>query len=350
MKIAVLGQGISGTIITFQLIKRGFKPTVFDQINPNSPSRVAAGIWNPVTFRRPSLSWNAEKFMESLGPTYKGIEIFSNSKFYYPMNYLRIFSSAEEQNNWFSKAADEPFSNFMSNTLYNGNLDRKIRNRYGGAELFHAGYVDTNKMLNDFREELKKRNQLQEVNIGQSQVSFGKKVQINHSNQTEEFDALIFANGLNIRDFQPFEDLPFQPVKGEVLTIKSKTLKADKILSKGFFLLPVGEHTFKIGATYSNTDMTTDLTEKGKSELIDKLKGLIGDTEFEIVDHKAGIRPAIKGRRPVIGPHPHYENAFAFSGMGSKAILMAPLLAEQLVDHIENKSQIDPEVDVKRFL
>jgi glycine/D-amino acid oxidase-like deaminating enzyme len=68
------------------------------------------------------------------------------------------------------------------------------------------------------------------------------------------------------------------------------------------------------------------------------------------VDHKAGIRPAIKGRRPVIGPHPHYKNVFAFSGMGSKAILMAPLLAEQLVDHIENKSQIDPEVDVKRFL
>jgi glycine/D-amino acid oxidase-like deaminating enzyme len=350
MKIAVLGQGISGTTITFQLIKEGFHPVIFDQINPNSPSRVAAGIWNPVTFRRPSLSWNAEKFIESLGPTYKGAEIFSNSKFYYPMSYLRLFSSAEEQNNWFSKAADEPFSNFMSNTLYKGILDREIQNRHGGAELFHAGYVDTNKMIDDFRKELKKRNVLREVNIGQSQVSFGKNIQIRHSNQTEEFDAIIFANGLHIRDFLPFEDLPFQPVKGEVLTIKCSSINTEKILSKGFFMLPVGDNTFKIGATYSNSDLTTDLTERGKSELIDKLKGLIGDTEFEIVDHKAGIRPAIKGRRPVIGPHPHYENAFAFSGMGSKAILMAPLLAEQLVDHIENKSQIDPEVDVKRFL
>jgi glycine/D-amino acid oxidase-like deaminating enzyme len=205
-------------------------------------------------------------------------------------------------------------------------------------------------MLNDFREKLKKRNLLREVNIGQSQVSFGKKIQVRHSNQTEEFDAIVFANGLHIRDFLPFEDLPFQPVKGEVLTIKCSSINTEKILSKGFFMLPVGDNTFKIGATYSNSDLTTDLTERGKSELIDKLKGVIGDTRFEIIDHKAGVRPAIKGRRPVIGPHPKHQNVFAFSGMGSKAILMAPLLAEQLVGYIENKSQIDPEVDVKRFL
>ena len=35
--------------------------------------------------------------------------------------------------------------------------------------------------------------------------------------------------------------------------------------------------------------------------------------------------------------------------MGSKALLMAPLLAKELLDHIFNSKSISPLVDIKRY-
>ena len=42
--------------------------------------------------------------------------------------------------------------------------------------------------------------------------------------------------------------------------------------------------------------------------------------------------PLIANR--LIGNHPILKNAFIFNGMGSKSILMAPLLGKQLIEHI----------------
>ena len=48
----IVGQGIAGTNLAFQLIDSGKSIMVIDQVNLNSSSRVATGIINPVTGRK----------------------------------------------------------------------------------------------------------------------------------------------------------------------------------------------------------------------------------------------------------------------------------------------------------
>ena len=51
----------------------------------------------------------------------------------------------------------------------------------------------------------------------------------------------------------------------------------------------------------------------------------------------------------MIGKHPILKNTFIFNGMGSKSILMAPLLAKQLIEHILFDKKLAEAVNVSRF-
>jgi glycine/D-amino acid oxidase-like deaminating enzyme len=53
----IVGQGISGTWLSYYLQKANRSFIVIDNEQPNSASRVAAGIINPVTGRRIVKTW-----------------------------------------------------------------------------------------------------------------------------------------------------------------------------------------------------------------------------------------------------------------------------------------------------
>jgi hypothetical protein len=52
----------------------------------------------------------------------------------------------------------------------------------------------------------------------------------------------------------------------------------------------------------------------------------------------------------LIGEHPLVKNLFVINGMGSKAVLMAPLLINELLESIFENKQLDKLVDIKRFV
>src|SRR5690606_35764625 len=56
----IIGQGISGTFLSYYLKKEGKRVIVMDDYDPRSPSRLAAGIINPVTGRRLVTVWMVE--------------------------------------------------------------------------------------------------------------------------------------------------------------------------------------------------------------------------------------------------------------------------------------------------
>ena len=70
---------------------------------------------------------------------------------------------------------------------------------------------------------------------------------------------------------------------------------------------------------------------------------------YDVVEHKAGVRPAVRGRRPLLGEHPTNNRVLLFNGMGSKAVLMAPYLAKHMVEYLTQGNPLLPEIDLKRF-
>ena len=69
---------------------------------------------------------------------------------------------------------------------------------------------------------------------------------------------------------------------------------------------------------------------------------------YEIVGHVAGVRPAVKDRRPLIGESPVKKNVFIFNGMGTKGALLAPYWAAHLASHLFDGQPVDSEVSLFR--
>src|SRR6187200_122178 len=67
----IVGQGISGTWLSYYLQKENRSFIVIDNEQPNSASRVAAGIINPVTGRRIVKTWMIDVLLSFIVPAYE---------------------------------------------------------------------------------------------------------------------------------------------------------------------------------------------------------------------------------------------------------------------------------------
>ena len=136
--------------------------------------------------------------------------------------------------------------------------------------------------------------------------------------------------------------------KGEILLVRIKDFDSQKVINKGVFILPIGNNLYKVGATYEWKDLSETPTEKGKLELLEKLK-LVLKVPFELIEHRSGIRPTVKDRRPLIGIHPEHPQLGIFNGMGTKAVLLAPYFAQEFAGFLDGKNALNKEVSIHRF-
>src|SRR6187399_1262798 len=71
IEFLIIGQGISGTWLSYYLEKAKKSFIVIDNEQPNSASRIAAGIINPVTGRRIVKTWMIDELLALLVPAYE---------------------------------------------------------------------------------------------------------------------------------------------------------------------------------------------------------------------------------------------------------------------------------------
>ena len=104
-----------------------------------------------------------------------------------------------------------------------------------------------------------------------------------------------------------------------------------------------------VGATNAWT-FDNDLPNEATKELIiNELNSTIS-LPFEVVAHRAAVRPTVKDRRPFIGCASQQQpNVYIFNGFGTKGASLVPFWASHFVAHLLHHTPIDKEVDVKRF-
>jgi len=134
-----------------------------------------------------------------------------------------------------------------------------------------------------------------------------------------------------------------------LLTIQAPALNIDFLLKSTLFVLPLGNHYYKVGATFNWKDKTSKPSEEGKQELVEKLEKVIS-VPFKIVNQTAGIRPSVKDRRPMVGVHPKHKQLCVLNGLGTRGVMIAPTVAKSLFLHLEQGKELDKEIDIKRFI
>ena len=145
-------------------------------------------------------------------------------------------------------------------------------------------------------------------------------------------EKIVFCEGYRLMNNPFFNHLPLAPTKGEVITIKIPSLEyCDQIISKGVYLIPLGNHLFTVGATYNREDLTDEITDDGQKFLIERLEGIL-NVDYEIVDRRAGIRPTVRDYKPLIGWHKENSRIGVFNGLGARGVLVGPYLSNAFVN------------------
>lgn len=344
----IVGQGIAGSVLSLSLIKAGYSVTVINQPNLSVSSKVAGGIWNPIVFKRLTKSWMADDLVPELILFYEYWEKEFNTSLIQKRHIIKPFTEEQEKNLWIKKAHDsESENNYLDTDTYEDyQLDEQHQIK-SFSKVLHAGNLDVSKFLEYTKNYLVNHQTYIEEEFDYHQLdiasSYIKYKGINASH-------IIFCEGYLISKNPYFNWIPMKPAKGETLTIYSEHINLEKdIFNKGFFIMPLGNKLFKIGATYEWNDLNDTPTEKAKEELLKKLDAVI-TTPYKIISHDAGVRPSVIDRRPVVGPHPVYKHVFIFNGLGTKAVMIAPFFAKQFANSIQNNYKISEEVNPFRFL
>jgi len=340
----IVGQGIAGTLLSYQLINKGYKVMVIDDNHQSSSTLVAAGLINPLVLKRLTKTWRAEEFLAFNELHYQQLEEFMSVKFYHKTPILKLINSEDEFKFWTHRSQNEEVKTYISDEFLDLSRFSFLKDFKGGL-VNNTSWIDAPELLKSYRNKLIENNQLVQESFDLEQLIINEK---SIQYQTILSKHIILCEGFKSNLNHLFNWIPLSLVKGELITIHSEDLSDEYIFNKKVFILPLGNHLYKIGATYAWGDLSLSTTEEKRKVLVKDLEELI-DCEYTIVEQTAGIRPAVKDRRPVMGSHPEYKHVHIFNGLGSRGLMMAPKLADEFIDHLENGTPLNSEVAIERY-
>ncbi|MHA6279478.1 NAD(P)/FAD-dependent oxidoreductase [Salinimicrobium sp. CAU 1759] len=339
----IVGAGLSGACLAYRLEKAGRSFIVFDDDSQRA-SKVAGGFINPVILKRFTLAWKADEQLKKAHKFYRDMEQHLEKTFLNPLEVFRRFSSIEEQNNWFA-AADKPRLAPFLDTRLVPVVNKNIPGKFSFGKVLGTSRIDLRYLLESYSEHLETK-----AWISKESFEYDKLELTSEGVKYKDIPAkkVIFCEGFGLLKNPFFNYLPLRGNKGEYIIIKAPGLDLKVGVKSSIFIFPAGGDHYAVGATYSNTDKTPEPTAAAREELVEKLKDLI-KIDFEIVDQVAGLRPSTIDRRPLAGQHPVHENLYTCNGFGSRGILIAPSISEELLENIEEGKPLDPETDISRF-
>lgn len=335
----IVGGGLSGLSVAIHLIQAGQRVTVIDS-GENASSTVAAGLINPIVFRRMAKSWRVDDFLPYAREFYRDLEVASGARFFHPVVIRRLFSHEQERDLWLKYQSETSHQNYLSPLSSDDDHYDKAINSFGSGRVQQAAYVDTTAFLSVCVSYIQRQG-----SYFQSPFCYDELMGTRFRGHT--YSDIIFCEGYKIVDNPWFNYLPLIPTKGEVLTVNMK-IPEEESINRKCFVLPLGNGLFRVGSTYVWHTQDHTPTAEGRQEILDNL-GLICKSEAQVVDHVAGIRPATPDRRPFIGTHPSRSSYHLFNGLGAKGYLLAPYLSRDFVDVLINAKKLDPEVSITRF-
>ena len=340
----IVGLGLAGLAFVEELIQANKSFIVFEDDSQTS-SLVAGGVYNPVILKRFSPVWNAKEQLAIALPFYEHLEKKFNTTLDQKFVIKKAFKSTEDQNNWFA-AFDKPtVAPFLEDNLDENTYSGVVGSHYFG-NVKEGGRIDTHKLVETYRHYLKKNHWIRFEKFYHNNILFEGNLAIYNNLQASK---IVFCEGFGVKQNPYFNHLPLEEVKGEIITIHAPKLEIDFLLKSTLFVLPLGNHRYKVGATFNHKDKTSLPSIEGKEELVEKLKKVI-TVPYEIIDQSAGIRPAVKDRRPLVGVHDKYPQLAILNGLGTRGVMIAPSMAKELYGLLEEGIDLDPEINCNRFI
>lgn len=342
----IVGQGLAGSALAWQLTTQGQRVCVIDDGHRSSSSLVAAGLINPLAGMRFNRRPELEDWLHAAHAWYTAIEPLCGAAVYHPIPMLRLFRSIEQQR-FHQRRLDDPQSrSLLGERCEPRACPEPVNAPFGGFVQRQTGYVDLPRLLGALRGWLSKRSALHEQALDASAI-----VMDDDGVRAAGMRArrLVFCDGAQLR-FNPwFNELPLAPDKGEILDLRCSTWHPGHIINGAFWLLPGDDGVLRLGATHEHHALDLAITEQARRHLLDGLHEMLPDAACQIVAQRAGIRPATSDRYPLLGRHPAHPQLWVCNGFGARGALSIPYYAQRLAAHLVHGTPLPNEADIRRF-
>jgi glycine/D-amino acid oxidase-like deaminating enzyme len=349
-RILIVGQGIAGSLLAWQLLEAGSIVHLIDDGADTGATHVAPGILNPLAGKRLQPSWRVEEQLKEAHRVYEVMESRLQAQFFHRKPILRIFKDVDQQVFFRERQADPVFRRYVETELESSTIAFPLKAPLGGFVSRFTGYLETGTFLSTCRRWFLNEGLLWEHVLKPEMLKMHVNRSVYCAVTEQNYDAVVFCEGWSASVNPFFNWLPFKPAKGEMLDLKSvhPVHLPDMILNCGKWLLPLGNGHYRAGASYGWEPLDTVITDDARETLLSVLASFL-DITFEVTGQRAGIRPILKDFRPVLGAHPNHPSLFIFNGLGSKGVLAGPWLAKQMTAHLLGGDPIPHEMNLQRF-
>ena len=346
--ILIVGNGLAACHLAWQLRGAGSPVRMIGNTSQGCASEVAAGVLNPVTGKRLARSWRVETLLPFARGCYRALEKELGIHCLHELEIRRYCLDERDVKTHAERTGDPAYASFLGPLEAPGSGPDGIVDEFGSFIIRQVGYVDLPTLLGAMRGALHAAGAYTEETFAYGDLTVEPDL-IRY--RGERFAALVFCEGNGIAVNPWFDWLPFRPVKGEILTVRSGEIDLPPaIYHHRKWILPLGDGQFRIGSTYERGDHDPQPTEAGRQELLAGLQSVFTDAKsVEVVEHRAGIRPCTRDTRPYLGCHPEHPALLVLNGLGAKGALLAPWLSRHLLEHLRHGKAIDPELDCVRY-
>jgi glycine oxidase len=225
----VVGQGLAGSAVAVQLLKLKKKIVVFDDPSANNSSRIAAGLFNPVTGKKMVRTWLADKLFPYLHQYYTSLEKETGKQFFHPMPLYRPFISVEEQNEWMVRSGDPLYMPYVDKVVTDNLIDGVI-DPYGGLLLRQCGFLHTMKYIQAVSILIEQNGTLNKELFLPEHLIFREDHVVYKDYEAAK---IIWCTGVHKNTLLDW--LPIRPLKGETLSIKTE-LPVHTIINRGVYM------------------------------------------------------------------------------------------------------------------
>ena len=213
----VLGQGISGTFLSYYLLKGGKSVLVIDAQQQYIASKVASGVINPVTGRRIVKTWLIDELLPFTWNAYSEIGNLLNASLIRQCNVLDFHPTPQMQEAFTSRLSeDASFLHIPENQAF---WQEFFRFNYGIGEINPCWLIDLQTLLQSWRQYLIQQNALLEDYFDWTQCEITKE---NIVYKGISANKILCCEGAAGTHNPYFQLLPFALNKGEAVLAQDR--------------------------------------------------------------------------------------------------------------------------------
>ncbi|MDN5893894.1 MAG: glycine oxidase ThiO [Nocardioides sp.] len=358
MRVLVLGAGLIGLSVADELLRRGHRVTVVDPAPGQGTSYAAAGMLSPG-----SEVWHGEAEILRLGlrslalwPSYAerlGVSLHCTGTLLVGQDRGDL-QQVERQAELLAGLGDRP-------RMLTGPQARAAEPTLGprvvgGALLPEDHSVDPREVLAALLDRVGRpakwlsgrpeRRTSRRTSCDVAAAATGTQ----DVSKVGKYDATVVATGATLPE--PWRHL-VRGVRGEILRGHTddppkRTVRA-WVHGQPVYVVPRPGGDLVIGATNEEHDVPPEVTFGGVFTLVEAARALLpGLDRATFTEALARDRPATSDNLPLLGPAPDRDDVVLAAGFFRHGVLLAPLAARLVADHLESGS-VEPLLDPGRF-